>query len=212
MQPAATPSQTQYSSVPELIADIKAGRMVILQDDGGREDEGDLIIAAEKITPEAINFMVTHGRGLVCLAMAPAMVDQLNLALQPGSGDRHKTAFTVTIDAAQGITTGISAYERAHTIKVATAANATPNDIVTPGHMFPLRAVEAGVVARPGHTEAAVDLARLAGLRPAGVICEVLRDDGHMARTADLLAFAALHGLKIGLIADLIAYRQTENR
>jgi 3,4-dihydroxy 2-butanone 4-phosphate synthase/GTP cyclohydrolase II len=205
----AVPPLQGFAPVPELIAEIAAGRMVILLDDGDREDEGDLIIAGDKITPEAINFMVTHGRGLVCLAMAPDLVDKLELPLQQGSGDNQRTAFTLSIDAREGLRTGISAAERALTVKVAIAPDASPKDIVTPGHMFPLKARAGGVIDRPGHTEAAVDLARLAGLTPAGVICEIMNEDGTMARAADLLAFATRHGLKVGLIADLVTYIKT---
>jgi 3,4-dihydroxy 2-butanone 4-phosphate synthase/GTP cyclohydrolase II len=198
------------AAIPEAIADIKAGRMIILVDDEDRENEGDLTMAAEKITPEAINFMATNGRGLICLSLSNAIADQLGL--QPMVQDNQSpfsTAFTVSIEARCGVSTGISAYDRAHTIKVAVADNARPADLVSPGHVFPLRARDGGVLVRTGQTEGSVDLSRLAGLRAAGVICEVMNDDGTMARMPDLEKFAAKHGLKIVSIADLIAYRMS---
>ena len=182
--------------------------MFILVDDEDRENEGDLIIPAQMATPNAINFMATHGRGLICLAMAKARVDQLGLELMSrANGTRHETAFTVSIEAREGVTTGISAADRARTVAVAIDAGKGKDDIVTPGHVFPLIARDGGVLVRAGHTEAAVDISRLAGLNPAGVICEIMKDDGTMARMDDLLAFARLHDLKIGTIRDLIAYR-----
>ncbi|MBX6422403.1 bifunctional 3,4-dihydroxy-2-butanone-4-phosphate synthase/GTP cyclohydrolase II [Thermosulfurimonas sp. F29] len=196
------------ATIEEAIEDIRAGRMVIVVDDEDRENEGDLVMAAEKVTPEAINFMAKYGRGLICLTLTPEDVERLQLPLQPRRhGTQFDTAFTVSIEARHGVTTGISAYDRAHTIKVAIDPKSGPEDIVTPGHVFPIRAREGGVLVRAGHTEASVDLARLAGLRPAGVICEIMKDDGTMARLPDLEKFAAEHGLKIITIRDLIAYR-----
>ncbi|HHI98068.1 MAG TPA: bifunctional 3,4-dihydroxy-2-butanone-4-phosphate synthase/GTP cyclohydrolase II [Thermodesulfatator atlanticus] len=196
------------ASIEEALEDIRAGKMVIVTDDEDRENEGDLVMAAEKVTPEAINFMAKYGRGLICLALPPEDVERLQLPLQPRRhGTRFDTAFTVSIEARYGVTTGISAYDRAHTIKVAIDPKSGPEDIVTPGHVFPIRAREGGVLVRAGHTEASVDLARLAGLKPAGVICEIMNDDGSMARMPDLEKFATKHGLKIITIRDLIAYR-----
>jgi len=196
------------ATIEEALEDIRAGRMVIVVDDEDRENEGDLVMAAEKVTPEAINFMAKYGRGLICLTLTPEDVERLQLPLQPRRhGTQFDTAFTVSIEARHGVTTGISAYDRAHTIKVAIDPKSGPEDIVTPGHVFPIRAREGGVLVRAGHTEASVDLARLAGLRPAGVICEIMKDDGTMARLPDLEKFAAEHGLKIITIRDLIAYR-----
>jgi 3,4-dihydroxy 2-butanone 4-phosphate synthase/GTP cyclohydrolase II len=194
--------------IEDIIEEARNGRMVILVDDEDRENEGDLIIPAQMATPDAINFMATHGRGLICLALSKVRCDQLGLDLMSrNNGTRHETAFTVSIEARQGVTTGISAADRARTISVAIDASKGPDDIVTPGHVFPLIARDGGVLVRAGHTEAAVDVARLAGLNPSGVICEIMRDDGTMARLDDLLVFARLHGLKIGTIRDLIAYR-----
>lgn len=182
--------------------------MVILVDDEDRENEGDLTIAAEKITPEIINFMAVHGRGLICLALAPEWVDKLHLPMQQQrGGSKFGTAFTVSIEAKIGVTTGISAYDRATTILTAIADDARPEDLVTPGHMFPLRARPGGVLVRAGQTEGSVDMAKLAGLKPGAVICEIIRDDGNMARLPDLIEFAAKHDLKIATIADLIRYR-----
>ncbi len=196
------------ATIEEALEDIRAGQMVIVTDDEDRENEGDLVLAAEKVTPEAINFMAKYGRGLICLALPPEDIERLQLPLQPRRhGSRFDTAFTVSIEARYGVTTGISAYDRAHTIKVAIDENSGPEDIVTPGHVFPIRAREGGVLVRAGHTEASVDLARLAGLKPAGVICEIMNDDGTMARMPDLEKFAKKHGLKIITIRDLIAYR-----
>ncbi len=192
----------------EAIEEIKQGRMLILVDDEDRENEGDLTIAAEKVTPEAINFMAKYGRGLICLALAPDWVKRLQLELQPKRNEsRFGTAFTVSIEAAQGVTTGISAHDRATTIQTAVKDNASPEDICTPGHVFPLRAREGGVLVRAGQTEGSVDLAKLARLKPAAVICEIMRDDGTMARLPDLEVFAEEHGLKIATIEDLIRYR-----
>lgn len=197
------------SSPEELIDEARNGRMFILVDDEDRENEGDLVIPAQMATPDAINFMARFGRGLICLAMAKARVDQLGLDLMSrNNGTRHETAFTVSIEAREGVTTGISAADRARTISVAIDASQDRHAIVTPGHVFPLVARDGGVLVRAGHTEAAVDIARLAGLNPAGVICEIMKDDGTMARMDDLVAFAQLHNLKIGTIRDLIAYRR----
>ena len=197
------------SSPEELIDEAKNGRMFILVDDEDRENEGDLVIPAQMATPDAVNFMARHGRGLICLAMAKARVDQLGLDLMSrNNGTRHETAFTVSIEARDGVTTGISAADRARTIAVAIDAAKGKDEIVTPGHVFPLIARDGGVLVRAGHTEAAVDVARLAGLNPSGVICEIMNEDGTMARMDDLVAFAQLHNLKIGTIRDLIAYRR----
>jgi len=200
------------SPVNEIIEDIRQGRMVVLVDEEDRENEGDLVLAAQFVTPEAINFMARHGRGLICLTLNEKRCRQLNLPLMVrNNGARMGTNFTVSIEAAEGVTTGISAADRARTIQAAVARDARPTDIVSPGHIFPLMAQNGGVLVRAGHTEAGCDLAQLAGLEPAGVICEILKEDGSMARLPDLLEFAAEHRLKIGTIADLIAYRsQTE--
>jgi len=196
------------SSIAEVIEDIRAGRMVILVDDEDRENEGDLCMAAEAVTPEAVNFMATHGRGLICLTLDRALVKQLNLPMMvQDNKSPYGTGFTVSIEARTGVTTGISAADRARTIQVAARPDARPEDLVSPGHIFPLRARRGGVLERTGQTEGSVDLARLAGLRPAGVICEIMKDDGTMARMPDLEIFAAKHGLKIATIADLVAYR-----
>lgn len=195
--------------IEEIIDEARNGRMFILVDDEDRENEGDLIIPAQMATPAAINFMAKHGRGLICLALSKQRVDQLELDLMSRSnGTRHETAFTVSIEAREGVTTGISAADRARTVAVAIDASKGPDEIVTPGHVFPLVAREGGVLVRAGHTEAAVDVSRLAGLNPSGVICEIMKDDGTMARMDDLIGFAQEHGLKIGTIRDLIAYRR----
>ena len=197
------------SSPEELIDEAKNGRMFILVDDEDRENEGDLVIPAQMATPEKINFMARHGRGLICLALTKARVEQLGLDLMSrNNGTRHETAFTVSIEARDGVTTGISAADRARTVAVAIDAGKTRDEIVTPGHVFPLVARDGGVLVRAGHTEAAVDVARLAGLNPSGVICEIMNEDGTMSRMDDLVAFAQLHHLKIGTIRDLIAYRR----
>ncbi|HET9573643.1 MAG TPA: 3,4-dihydroxy-2-butanone-4-phosphate synthase [Methyloceanibacter sp.] len=196
------------SPIEEVIEDARNGRMFILVDAEERENEGDLVIPAQMATPDAINFMAKHGRGLICLAMTPERAKQLHLELMSRSNRaRHSTAFTVSIEAREGVSTGISAHDRAHTISVAIDPTKDYRDVMTPGHVFPLVAKDGGVLVRAGHTEAAVDLARLAGLYPAGVICEIMNDDGTMARLPDLIAFAQRHGLKIATIADLIAYR-----
>ncbi|MBA4357492.1 MAG: bifunctional 3,4-dihydroxy-2-butanone-4-phosphate synthase/GTP cyclohydrolase II [Desulfovibrio sp.] len=195
-------------SIEEAIEDIRQGRMVIMVDDEDRENEGDLVIAAEKTTPEAINFMARFGRGLICLAMEPAMIDRLELPLMAQSNEsKFGTNFTVSIEAREGVTTGISAFDRSHTILSAVADGVKATDIVTPGHIFPLRARSGGVLVRAGQTEGSVDIARLAGCKPAGVICEIMRDDGQMARLPDLEVFAAEHGLKICSVAGLIQHR-----
>jgi 3,4-dihydroxy 2-butanone 4-phosphate synthase/GTP cyclohydrolase II len=196
------------SSIQEIIADIRVGKMVILVDDEERENEGDLVLAAEFVTPDAINFMARYGRGLICLTLTAERCRQLELPpMVANNRAPHRTAFTVSIEAAEGVTTGISAADRAQTVRAATRADASASDIVQPGHIFPLAAQPGGVLVRAGHTEAGCDLAALAGVMPAAVICEVLKDDGEMARLPDLLEFAATHGLKVGTIADLIHYR-----
>ncbi|SKA83324.1 3,4-dihydroxy 2-butanone 4-phosphate synthase / GTP cyclohydrolase II [Paucidesulfovibrio gracilis DSM 16080] len=195
-------------TIEEAIEDIRAGRMVIMVDDEDRENEGDLVCAAEKVTPEIINFMAKEGRGLICLAMAPELVDRLNLPLMTQSNkSQFGTNFTLSIEAAEGVTTGISAFDRAHTVLTAVDDGVQPQDIVTPGHVFPLRAREGGTLVRAGQTEGSVDLAGLAGMKPAGVICEIMNDDGSMSRMNDLEPFAEKHGLKICAVKDLIAYR-----
>jgi 3,4-dihydroxy 2-butanone 4-phosphate synthase/GTP cyclohydrolase II len=197
------------SSVEEIIEDARNGRMFILVDHEDRENEGDLVIPAQWATPDAINFMATHGRGLICLSMTSARIEQLGLPLMStNNSSRHETAFTTSIEAREGVTTGISAADRARTVQVAIDASKGAQDIATPGHVFPLRARDGGVLVRAGHTEAAVDISRLAGLNPSGVICEIMNEDGTMARLPDLIAFAQRHGLKIGTISDLISYRR----
>ncbi|WIM13674.1 3,4-dihydroxy-2-butanone-4-phosphate synthase [Enhydrobacter sp.] len=197
------------AAAEDIIEEARKGRMFILVDDEDRENEGDLVIPAQFATPEAINFMAKHARGLICLALPRERVEQLGLSLMSqNNGTRHQTAFTTSIEAREGVTTGISAADRARTVAVAIDPSCGPQDIVTPGHVFPLVARDGGTLERTGHTEAAVDLARLAGLTPAGVICEIMNDDGTMARRNDLISFAQRHGLKIGTIADLIAYRR----
>ena len=204
---------SRLSPIEEIIEDARHGRMFILVDDESRENEGDLVIPAEKASPEAINFMAKYGRGLICLALTRERVQELGLQLMaPANKSRHQTAFTVSIEAREGVTTGISAADRAHTISVAINHNRGRADIVSPGHVFPLVAQDGGVLVRAGHTEAAVDVARLAGLNPSGVICEIMNDDGTMARMPDLIRFAETHGLKIASIGDLIAYRRRTER
>ena len=203
----------KFDSTDSLIADIAAGKMVVLVDDEDRENEGDLICAAENVTSQQINFMASHGKGLICLAMSPEKCDALNLPMMTNlNRTKNGTAFTVSIEAAEGITTGISAADRAHTIVTASSKDAKPQDIVQPGHVFPLRASPGGVLSRAGHTEAACDLARLAKLEPAGVICEIMSEDGTMARRDELLSFAQKHDLKIGTIEDLIHYRTVKEK
>jgi 3,4-dihydroxy 2-butanone 4-phosphate synthase/GTP cyclohydrolase II len=196
------------SPIEEVIEDIKAGKMIILVDDEDRENEGDLTMAAEKVTPEAINFMAMHGRGLICLTLTSDKVEALGLPMMVSNNtSKYGTAFTVSIEAARGVTTGISAHDRATTILTAISDSARPDDIASPGHVFPLKARDGGVLVRAGQTEGSVDIARLAGLKPAGVICEIMKDDGTMARMPDLEVFAREHGIKIATVADLIAYR-----
>jgi len=203
-----SPNASSIASVSDIIAELRAGRMVILVDEEDRENEGDIVMAAEFVTPEAINFMVTHARGLVCLTLTEERCQQLDLPLMASrNGTRYGTNFTVSIEAAEGVETGISAADRARTIRAAVARDARPQDVVQPGHIFPVKAVPGGVLVRAGHTEAGCDLTAMAGLTPAAVICEVLKADGTMARLPDLIEFARTHGLKIGTIADLIQYR-----
>ncbi len=197
------------SSVEEIIEDARNGRMFILVDHEDRENEGDLIVPAQMATPDAINFMATHGRGLICLALTSERVEALGLPLMTShNASRHETAFTVSIEAREGITTGISAHDRARTVAMAIDSATTEADIASPGHVFPLRAKEGGVLVRAGHTEAAVDVSRLAGLNPSGVICEIMNEDGSMARLPELVAFGQKHNIKIGTISDLISYRR----
>lgn len=203
----------QFDPVEEVLKDVRTGRMVIVTDDADRENEGDLVMAAEKITPEAINFMATHGRGLICAPISDERAEQLGLQrMVLENRESYRTDFTVSVDAAKGVTTGISAYDRAHTIQVLVDPKATPHDLVQPGHVFPLRAKAGGVLRRAGHTEASVDLARLAGLAPAGVLCEILNADGTMARLPELLRFGKKHQLKMCSIEELIAYRRTREK
>ncbi|OYZ23218.1 MAG: 3,4-dihydroxy-2-butanone-4-phosphate synthase [Bdellovibrio sp. 28-41-41] len=204
-------SNNQFHSIQDILTDFKNGRMVILVDDEDRENEGDIIIAAEFITAETINFMSKHARGLICLALHPDQVDRLGLPqMVPDdkNSSPNKTAFTVSIEAATGVTTGISAQDRAHTVKVASNPMSGPSDIQMPGHIFPIRANRNGVLSRNGHTEAGVDLARLCELNPAAVICEVMNDDGTMARVPDLFQFAKKFGVKMGTIKDLVTFRK----
>jgi len=207
-------SYSEYlSSIEEIIEDARNGRMFILVDDEERENEGDLVIPAQMATPEAVNFMAKYGRGLICLSLTAERLRHLDLPLMAQRNvSRHQTAFTVSIEARDGVTTGISASDRARTVSVAIDPTKGPEDIVSPGHIFPLEARQGGVLVRTGHTEAAVDVSRLAGLNPAGVICEIMNEDGTMARMPDLVKFAQFHGLKIGTIADLIAYRLRNDR
>jgi 3,4-dihydroxy 2-butanone 4-phosphate synthase/GTP cyclohydrolase II len=201
------------SSTEDLIAEARAGRMFILVDDEDRENEGDLIIPAQFATPQALAFMMRHARGLICLALSPAQIARLALPMMAvANQQRHQTAFTVSIEAREGITTGVTARDRAHTIAVAINPESTPADLVSPGHVFPLAARPGGTLVRAGHTEAAVDISRIAGLIPAGVICEIMNEDGSMARLPDLVSFAQLHGLKLGTIADLIAHRRASEK
>ena len=202
-----------FSTVEEAIEDVREGRMVVVCDAEDRENEGDLTLAAQFATPETINFMAKHGRGLICLALTPARCDELGLDLMAAKNESaFQTAFTVSVEAREGITTGISAHDRAHTIQVAIDPKARPSDLVQPGHIFPLKAKAGGVLERTGQTEAAVDLARLAGLNPSGVICEVMNDDGTMARVDDLVGYCAEHGLKMITVSDLIAYRRRHDK
>jgi 3,4-dihydroxy 2-butanone 4-phosphate synthase/GTP cyclohydrolase II len=202
------------NTIPEILAEFNSGHFVILVDDENRENEGDLILAADFITPEAVNFLAKEARGLICLAMAPAQIERLKLPMMKSALHNQSsanTAFTYSIEASEGVTTGISAADRSHTIKVASRPTAKPTDVICPGHIFPLRSHPEGVLARPGHTEASVELAKLCGLNEASVICEVINDDGTMARLPDLKVFAKKFNLKIGTIADLIEYRKKQN-
>jgi 3,4-dihydroxy 2-butanone 4-phosphate synthase / GTP cyclohydrolase II len=208
MSAPATPTPVQISPVQDIVADMRAGRMVILVDEEDRENEGDLVLAADHVTPEAINFMARFGRGLICLTLSRERCEQLKLPPMVAiNGDKKGTAFTVSIEAAEGVTTGISAADRSRTVQAAVNPSAVPDDLVQPGHIFPLQAVDGGVLMRAGHTEAGCDLASMAGCSAASVICEIMKDDGTMARLPDLQLFAAEHGLKIGTIADLIEHR-----
>jgi 3,4-dihydroxy 2-butanone 4-phosphate synthase/GTP cyclohydrolase II len=201
-------SSYNLSSIEDIIEDARNGKMYILVDDPGRENEGDLIVPAQMVTPESINFMSKFGRGLVCLSLTKKRINELNLSLMNPSNEKNDlTAFTVSIEAKEGITTGISASDRAHTISVAINENAGREDILTPGHIFPLMAWEGGVLERAGHTEASIDISKLAGLNPSGVICEILSDDGSMARLPELIQFSKIHNLKIGTVSDLIKFR-----
>jgi 3,4-dihydroxy 2-butanone 4-phosphate synthase/GTP cyclohydrolase II len=206
-------TKTPFSTIEEALEDIRDGKMVVVCDAEDRENEGDLTLAAQFATPDAINFMATYGRGLICLALTPERCDELGLDLMAAKNESpFETAFTVTVEAREGVSTGVSAHDRAHTIQVAIDPRTRPRDLVQPGHMFPLKAKPGGVLERTGQTEAAVDLARLAGLNPAGVICEVLKQDGTMARVPDLADFCAEHGLKMITVADLIAYRRRHDK
>ena len=206
--PSSTLAPVAISPVEDIVADMRAGRIVVLIDEEDRENEGDLVLAADHVTPEAINFMAKFGRGLICLTLTRDRCELLRLPpMVSRNGTKHSTAFTVSIEAAEGVTTGISAADRARTVQAAVAKDAKANDLVQPGHIFPLQAVDGGVLMRAGHTEAGCDLAGMAGLTPASVICEIMKDDGTMARLPDLQLFAAEHGLKIGTIADLIEHR-----
>ena len=210
-----TPGQVErdwsdaISPIEEIIEDARNGKMFVLVDHEDRENEGDLVIPAQMATPDAINFMAKHGRGLICLTLTSERIDALDLPLMAShNSSRHETAFTISIEAREGVTTGISAADRARTVSTAIDASKGAADIATPGHVFPLRARDGGVLVRAGHTEAAVDISRLAGLNPSGVICEIMKEDGEMARLPELVSFAQLHGLKVGTISDLIAYRR----
>jgi 3,4-dihydroxy 2-butanone 4-phosphate synthase/GTP cyclohydrolase II len=205
---APQPAPLTISPVEDIVADMKAGRMVILIDEEDRENEGDLVLAADHVSAEAINFMARYGRGLICLTLTRERCEKLQLPpMVSRNGTKHATAFTVSIEAAEGVTTGISAADRARTVQAAVAPDAKATDLVQPGHIFPLQAVDGGVLMRAGHTEAGCDLAAMADCSPAAVICEIMKDDGTMARLPDLLEFAGVHGLKIGTIADLIEHR-----
>ena len=208
MSDTHTLAPVPISPVEDIVADMRAGRIVILVDEEDRENEGDLVLAADHVTPDAINFMARYGRGLICLTLSRERCEQLKLPpMVARNGDKKGTAFTVSIEAAEGVTTGISAADRSRTVQAAVDPRAVPDDLVQPGHIFPLQAVDGGVLMRAGHTEAGCDLAVMAGCSPASVICEIMKDDGTMARLPDLQLFAAEHGLKIGTIADLIEYR-----
>jgi len=207
------PNDPQFDPIADAIKEIRAGRMIVVTDDADRENEGDLVMAAEKITPAAVNFMATHGRGLICAPITEERAAQLGLQrMVLENRESYRTDFTVSVDAATGVSTGISAPDRARTIQLLVDPQARPQDLVQPGHVFPLRAKDGGVLRRAGHTEASVDLARLAGLQPAGVLCEILKADGHMARLPELLKFCKKHGLKMCSIRDLIAYRRSREK
>ncbi len=209
----STPATTQFATVEEALEEIAAGRMVVVVDDEDRENEGDLTIAAQFVTPDVVNFMRKEGGGLICLALTPERCDELGLDLMAAKNESpFETAFTVSVEARDGVTTGISAADRAHTIQVAIDPESSPRDLVQPGHIFPLKAKPGGVLERTGQTEAAVDLARLAGLNPSGVICEIMNEDGSMARVDDLVGFCAAHGLKMVTVADLIKYRRLHDK
>ncbi|MDX6668911.1 MAG: 3,4-dihydroxy 2-butanone 4-phosphate synthase / cyclohydrolase, partial [Solirubrobacteraceae bacterium] len=206
-------TKTDFATIEDAIEDIREGRMVVVCDGEDRENEGDLVMAAQFATPEAVNFMAKEARGIICLALTPERCDELGLELMAAKNESpFQTAFTVSIEAREGVTSGTSAHDRARTIQVAIDRRARPDDLVQPGHVFPLKAKEGGLLERAGHTEASIDLARMAGLEPAGVICEIMNDDGTMARLPDLVAFAQRHNLKLGTIADLIAYRRRTER
>jgi 3,4-dihydroxy 2-butanone 4-phosphate synthase/GTP cyclohydrolase II len=206
-------TKSPFSTIEEALEDIREGKMVVVCDDEDRENEGDLTLAAQFATPEAINFMAKEGRGLICLALTPERCDELGLDLMAAKNEaRFETAFTKTIEAREGVTTGISAHDRAHTIQVAIDPSSSPRDVVQPGHIFPLKAKDGGVLERTGQTEAAVDLARLAGLNPSGVICEIMNDDGTMARVPDLTLYCERHGLKMITVADLVSYRRQHDK
>src|SRR5919198_274183 len=206
-------AKTPFTDVPTAIEEIRAGRMIVIVDDEDRENEGDLMLAAEKVSPEAINFMAKFGRGLICLTLTEERLDHLRIGpMSSENTSNYGTAFCEAIDAREGVTTGISAYDRAHTIKVAIDPATRPADLARPGHVFPLRARKGGVLVRAGQTEASVDLARLAGLIPAGIICEIMRDDGTMARVPDLIEFCRSHNLKMLTVAELIRYRMQHER
>src|ERR1700749_4472199 len=206
-------TKSAFSTIEEAIEDIRQGKMVIVCDDENRENEGDLTMAAQFVTPEAVNFMAKEARGLICLGLTPERCEELGLDLMAAKNESaFETAFTVSIEAREGVTTGISAADRAHTIQVAIDPESSPRDLVQPGHVFPLKAKPGGVLERTGQTEAAVDLARLAGLNPSGVICEIMNDDGTMARVPDLARYCARHRLKMITVADLVAYRRKHDR
>ncbi|HMJ02243.1 MAG TPA: 3,4-dihydroxy-2-butanone-4-phosphate synthase, partial [Conexibacter sp.] len=206
-------TRTPFATIEEAIEDVRQGKMVVVCDDEDRENEGDLTLAAQFATPEAINFMAKEGRGLICLALTGERCDELGLDLMAAKNESpFETAFTVSVEAREGVTTGISAHDRAHTIQVAIDPGSRPRDLVQPGHVFPLKAKSGGVLERVGQTEAAVDLARLAGLNPSGVICEIMNDDGTMARIPDLIPYCERHGLKLITVADLVAYRRRHDK
>src|SRR5438477_4566865 len=203
----------EFDTIDDVVSDVAKGRMVIVTDDADRENEGDLVMAAEKATPDAINFMATHGRGLICVPISNERAEQLGLQRMVAQNRKmYRTDFTVSVDAARGVTTGISAFDCATTILAVANPKSSPDDLVQPGHVFPLRAKDGGVLRRAGHTEAAIDLAQLAGLQPAGVLCEILHDDGTMARLAELMEFRKKHGLRICTIQSLIAYRRKREK